>query len=458
MVTLVVGGILLMQAIGLALVFATPAPQLPRSSAAELAAVLRGGPVPANLVRTDRSLPPAGLRAFFVEAAIARLLGLPEDKVRAVWSGRADTSVDSAVQARAVVISRDGRVVTMLMPPGARPPALHLSKPMIAAVGGMPIAAVAVAVLQPDGRWTVVEPRAPFWSGWRLRIAVPLALSALMLVPIAWFMARRVTRPLRRLAAHADRPDLAADSAPFDEGPREIRVAAAAIDAMRVRLAANEATRIRMVAAMAHDLRTPLTGLRLRVESVAEPLRERMCHDIARMEGMIVEVLAFAQSARRDGTLAPVDLVEVAQAIVADAALRGERVALAVDGDIPAVPGNRADLVRATTNLVDNALSYAGDATIRLLRRGNEVHVRIEDRGSGIPPDERARLLEPFERGDASRNRATGGVGLGLSIARDIVQAHGGSLTFEDDAEAGFAVFLRFGLIRETCVKAEQRC
>lgn len=102
MVTLVVGGILLMQAIGLALVFATPTPQLPRSSAAELAAVLRGGPVPANLVRADRSLPPAGLRAFFVEAAIARLLGLPEDKVRAVWSGRADSSVDNGVQARAV--------------------------------------------------------------------------------------------------------------------------------------------------------------------------------------------------------------------------------------------------------------------------------------------------------------------------------------------------------------------
>lgn len=317
---------------------------------------------------------------------------------------------------------------------------------MIAAVGGIPIAPVAAAVLQPDGRWTSVEPRAPFWSGWRLRIAVPLALSALMLVPIAWFMARRVTRPLRRLAVHADRVDLTLDSAPFDEGPREIRAAAAAIDAMRARLADDEARRIRMVAAMAHDLRTPLTGLRLRVESVAEPLRGRMCNDIVRMEHMIVEVLDFARSARRDAARAPVDLVEVAQAVVADAALRGQRVALAVDGDIPAVAGNRADLVRAATNLVNNALSYAGDARIRVLRYVHEVHVRIEDRGPGIPLDEQVRLLEPFERGDASRNRTTGGVGLGLSIARDIVQAHGGALAFEHDPNAGFAVVLRFWL------------
>lgn len=441
MVTLVVGGILLMQAIGLALVFATPTPQLPRSSAFELAAVLRGRSDNANLVRTERSHPPAGTRAYFFEATIARLLSVPDDAVRAVWSGHGDTTPDPTVQA---LISRNGRVVTMVMPPGMRPPAVRLPKAMLDAVATIPVAPIAVGVRQPDGRWVSVEPRAPFWSGWRLRIAVPLALSALMLVPVAWFMARRVTRPLRRLAAHADQVDLAPARAPFDEGPREIRAAAAAIDAMRARLAGDEAKRIRMVAAMAHDLRTPLTGLRLRVESVAEPLRERMQHDIARMEGMIVEVLDFAHSARRDSILVPVDLVEVARAVVTEAKLRGERVTFVVDNDLPTILGNRADLVRAATNLLNNALSYAGDATIRLLRDGNEVQLRVEDRGPGIPPNERARLIEPFERGDASRNRATGGVGLGLSIARDVVEAHGGLLAFEDNAITGFAVVLRF--------------
>lgn len=444
MVTLVVGGILLMQAIGLALVFATPTPQLPRSSAAELAGVLRGGSVPANLARSARWHPPTGSRAYFVEASITQLLGLPNDAVRAVWTGRGDTSPVRAVSAKAVVVSRNGKVVTMLVPPGARPPVVSLPRAMLDAIAVIPVPPVTVAVRQPDGRWTVIEPRAPFWSGWRLRIAVPLALSALMLVPFAWFMARRVTRPLRRLAAHADRVDLAPNTAPFDEGPREIRAAAAAIDAMRARLAGDEAKRIRMVAAMAHDLRTPLTGLRLRVESVAEPLRERMHHDIARMEGMIVEVLDFAHSARRNSILVPVDLVDVARAVVTDANLRGERVTFAVDNDLPTILGNRADLVRAATNLVNNALSYAGDATIRMLRDGNEVQVRVEDRGPGIPPNERGRLIEPFERGDASRNRATGGVGLGLSIARDVVEAHGGLLAFEDNGKTGFAVVLRF--------------
>ena len=210
-----------------------------------------------------------------------------------------------------------------------------------------------------------------------------------------------------------------------------MQAAAAAMDAMRTRLAGQAVARSRMLAAVAHDLRTPLTGLRLRAEAAPPAARARMANDIARMEAMITRVLEYAEGEARPREA--VDLAEIARDLVDEVRARGGTVALE-DGVPLLVLAEAGDVRRAIGNLIDNAVAYAGAARLRTVLDGEMGTLFVEDDGPGIPPHDRARLLEPFERGEASRNQATGGVGLGLSIVRDIASRQHGAFELRESA------------------------
>jgi signal transduction histidine kinase len=281
-----------------------------------------------------------------------------------------------------------------------------------------------------------VRPVRPFLAGWQFNTLISLAVSLLLLAPLAWLFARRLTRPFRALAGALND---SGDAIPVD-GPRELREAALAIEAMRSSLAADATERARMLTAIAHDLRTPLTGLRLRIESVPEPQRARMVADVERMEAMIGEVLAFARNAGSRPEL--VDVRPLIADIVDDMTVENAPVQLLPGGDAQVFVSAPA-FRRAIENLLQNAIDYAGGGAIDLRRADGEVILSIEDSGPGIPHADRERLLLPFERGEASRNRETGGAGLGLSIVRDFAAQHRGKLMLREAAGGGTVAELR---------------
>ncbi len=287
------------------------------------------------------------------------------------------------------------------------------------------------------GRWLSVEPVRPFLGGWQRNILIALAVSLLLLAPIAWIFARRLTRPFRALAGALDNDR----AAPLPhEGPRELREAAAAIAAMRDRLAIEAAERARMLTAIAHDLRTPLTGLRLRIEAAPEPQRARMVADVERMQAMIGEVLAFARDAA-----APAEVVDVRPlltAIIEDMG-QGSAIVRLLPGDEARVSVPERIFRRAVENLLRNAIDYAGGGRLTVRQADTKVCISVADDGPGIPAGDRERLLRPFERGDASRNRDTGGAGLGLSIVCDFAAEYGGDFTLADAPNGGTIATLR---------------
>ena len=432
-----------------AVVLLAPQPPALRMSAAVALAALRED-LP-GYERRVAAAPPDGVRAAMLEQMMAAELRRSPADVRAVW-------LDGALPRETMRFSnRRVGVPAGVLNPGTGIPASRstsfvlVGRPngsfrMVAApattgamrrtIIGLPMPAFVASVRGSDGRWVSVRPVEPLLSGWRLNVLIALALSLLLLLPLAWLFARRLTRPFRALAgALGDTADILPD-----EGPRELREAAAAIAAMRSRLAAEAAERARMLTAIAHDLRTPLTGLRLRIEASPEPQRARMVADVERMQAMIGEVLSFARDAA-----APDELVEVGPVlaeIVADMGANGATIRIA-SGDDARVAVPAPAFRRVIENLLRNAIDYAGGGTIEARRRDDDVVITITDGGPGIPATDRERLLRPFERGDTSRNRGTGGAGLGLSIVRDFAAQHRGEFTLADAAGKGTLAALR---------------
>jgi signal transduction histidine kinase len=433
----------LVQAISFGVVLATPTPETPRMTVSEVAALVRdpGAAGGKPLVRTIDDEPPPGVRAPFLEAALARSLSLPPGDVRATWFDRSAAPAPGPLPRVTVKGARSPSSFTLVLPEGAAPLSRGLADAIVTAV---PFSAFIAGVRRPDGQWVIVQPREGFWTGWRLRLLAAFAISAALLAPLAWFVSRRITRPLRQLAEQAQSLDLSATAAPVSTGPREVRAAAAAIRDMQTRLASQAADRTRMLAAMAHDLRTPLTGLRLRAEETPAGVRTRMVEDIDRMNAMIAEVLAYARHGSRPSAMEPVDVDELARTVARDAAERGHRIAVTRSSEADAiVAGDANALRRALTNLVDNAIAYAGGGQLRVALEEGDVVVTVEDKGPGIAAADRLRLTQPFERGEASRSRSTGGAGLGLSVVSDIARQHGGELILADRGGGGLLASIR---------------
>ncbi|PWF54851.1 ATP-binding protein [Massilia glaciei] len=270
-----------------------------------------------------------------------------------------------------------------------------------------------------------------------------IALFLLSIGVLAYLVARMTTRPLKRLAKAAK--DLGDDinHAPLAlSGASEIRQASAAFNAMQARIRQHIAQRTQMLAAITHDLQTPLTRLRLRLEKVADPeLRERLVGDLSAMQEMVREGLDLARSMDTGEAMQALDLDSLLDSVCADATDAGQPVLLSGRTQM-ALMGRPLALRRCLVNLVDNAVKYGHKASVSAERMAGMARVRIRDSGPGIAPGELARVFEPFYRIETSRSRESGGTGLGLTIARNIAEQHGGSIALANHPDGGLEVTL----------------
>jgi two-component system, OmpR family, sensor kinase len=423
----------------------TPAPAPHRMTVEEAAAALRGssGGLRSLISVSERPGPPGGRESELVASAVAGLLHVDPASVQATW---ADDKSAPAVAARGEsVVTIGGKDAVVDVVNGG----FVLRWGGKAKVGtATPLPPFSAAVRQPDGRWLAATPREPPLSAWRLEMLTAFLLSAALVAPLAWLVGRRITQPIRALADAAARAQLDNAARAPEVGPAEVRAAAAAINAMRDRLAADAAERTRMLAAVAHDLRNPLTGIRLRAESSEEPTRGRIIADVDRMESMINQVLDYVRGRELEEPRRMVDPAEWLRACAEDAVERGEDVRVAEALAHLKVNVGPDGLRRALTNLIDNAVRYGHRATLSLSREGDTAIFRIADGGPGIEDPEISRLVEPFQRLEQSRSRDTGGAGLGLAIANDFAKRHGGSLRLSNRPEGGLLAELQLPIHR----------
>jgi two-component system, OmpR family, sensor kinase len=205
---------------------------------------------------------------------------------------------------------------------------------------------------------------------------------------------------------------------------------------MQARLNRYVDDRTMIIGAVAHDLRTPLMRLALRLDQAPEPLRRACEGDIRDMQAMISATLAYVRDVGEPASRRPLDLRSLAETVTDDLSDRGEPVTLA-PGLPVVIEGNSAAMKALVTNLVSNALKYAGSAEVSLWREDQVATIEVCDNGPGIPPEDLERVFEPFYRGERSRNRDTGGFGLGLASVRAVARAHGGEVTLENRGSGG---------------------
>jgi signal transduction histidine kinase len=290
-----------------------------------------------------------------------------------------------------------------------------------------------VTVTLPDGERVMYRTLAPLPAPPLPRqIFVELGVLTVLLGVAMFVMARTITRPLRELANAADALGRGANIPPLAEkGARELRRATRAFNTMQERLRRYLESRTRVVAAMSHDLRTTLTRLRLRAESIDnDELRARFAADLDEMSQMVQGALGLFRGLNDDEPLDSVDVNVLLETLRADFAELGASVNIEGRAREPLCARPLA-LKRCLTNILHNAVEYGTRATV-LVSDGDELVMRIRDEGPGIPVEALHQVFEPFFRIEPSRNRETGGAGLGLSIARDIVQAHGGSISLHN--------------------------
>jgi signal transduction histidine kinase len=303
----------------------------------------------------------------------------------------------------------------------------------------LPDSGLLLAIRLDDTGWLnaamVLPPERP---GFGPAPLVALLAAALAISLVAVLSLRRLTRPLDQLAAAADAVGRG-EPAPLDarRGPLEIRRTARAFNAMQERIARSMGDRTRLLGAISHDLRTPITTLRLRAELVDdEALRAKMLETLDEMQALTEAGLLLARDTAAEEPTRTVDLAALVESVVGDFADQGRDV-VALPAEPVTLPCRKLALTRAIRNLVDNALRYGERVTVGIARTPGSIAIVIDDHGPGLPPDKLEQVFEPFFRLDESRSPETGGSGLGLSIARAIVRGHGGDITLANRADGG---------------------
>jgi signal transduction histidine kinase len=288
---------------------------------------------------------------------------------------------------------------------------------------------IAAARIGPVWR-SIRVPDRPYIAQWQIRMVLAFGAALLSLVPLAWLFARRLARPIRSFADAADRVghDASAPMIP-ENGPAELRVAARAVNAMQERITDQMREREAMVAAIAHDLRTPLSRIAFRIEGASDKMREPIQRDIDQMKAMISATLDFVRGSLQHGTHASVDLGGLLRSLVEDDRQVGRPVRWSREPTANCtILGDRVALGRMIQNLIDNAVKYGGEAEVALILEGDTARIVIADRGPGLAAEDIEAMFAPFARQDPSRNRETGGAGLGLAIARAIARERGGEV------------------------------
>lgn len=308
-------------------------------------------------------------------------------------------------------------------------------------VGADPHVAL-ISMRLPDESWINVSLFAAGRpSGSRHGTILSTSLMALGVILLSVVTAGWLTRPIRIVSAAVR--SLAPDGTPVtvrEAGPKEVRELAKAFNDMQRRIADLIARRTQSLAAVSHDLRTPLTRLKLRTEDLPNvDLKSSIINDIGEMEQMIDATLSYLRGDERAEASRPLDLTALLDTIVNDCRDAGHDVTLEARPHI-VIDGRLIGLKRAFSNLISNAVRFGSSVRIAADVAGGDVTVVVSDNGPGIPADQLDAVLEPFVRLDHSRNRETGGVGLGLTIARSHIEADGGALTLRNRTEGGLCV------------------
>lgn len=304
---------------------------------------------------------------------------------------------------------------------------------------------ILIAVEQPGKGWLALRsgwPRGERIIIWQL-VAQTFVLFVILLLPLVW-ATRRIARPLRTLAiaARGFRPGEDAD--PVEErGPADVQAVIAAYNALSLRVTAMLQEKDRMLGAIGHDLRTPLAALRVRIESVEDDAdRTKMADTIDEMNRTLEDILSLARLGRPSEARTETDLASLIDAVVDDFRELDHDVAFE---DAPrTILTLRPSLMRrAVRNLIENAVKYAGSAEVRLVPEAHHIAIEVADRGPGVPDDKLLAVFDPFTRLETSRNRETGGIGLGLALARAIVQEAGGSVGLANRPGGGLVATIR---------------
>jgi two-component system OmpR family sensor kinase len=298
-----------------------------------------------------------------------------------------------------------------------------------------------------DGRWAVVQP-APegFPNAWQRRVLLWFAIAFAVVAPLGWLFARRIVKPLSGFATAAEQlgRDPAAPVLDLD-GPAEVGRAARAFNIMQSRLKSFVDDRTAMIGAISHDLRTPLTRLRFRIEDVDDDdVRAGMIEEVEQMEAMITSVLSFIRDASSPGIRERLDLGTILEDVVEDAAMVGGRVTIERSEPAP-VEVDVLGMRRLFSNLVENAVKYGDCARVRLHIDADEAVAEVIDDGPGVPEEDYERAFEPFYRAANAVSSDKRGSGLGLAVCRSIARAHGGDVRFARSVN-GFVTELRVPL------------
>jgi len=316
------------------------------------------------------------------------------------------------------------------------------------------IAPFIAEVRQADGLWSSlnVHETAPF-ADWRQRVLLGFGLSILLLCPLAYLFARGLAAPIAGFAGAAERLGRDPDAPPLSiSGPAEIASAALAFNQMQDRIRRYVRDRTELIGSVAHDLRTPLTRLRFRIEQAPEDLRDKLASDIDEMEAMIAATLAFVRDASRPAARESLELRSLVATVVAEMSEVGAPVTLEPGADLQ-IDADALGLRRLLANLIANAVRYGTEARVRVDLDPDATHavIDVEDNGPGLPTAELERMFEPFVRIETSRNRDTGGAGLGLPVVRTVARAHGGDAQLMNRPEGGLRarVVLPLGAARQ---------
>jgi two-component system, OmpR family, sensor kinase len=420
------------QVISLVMLFNLPPPAPDFYRVSEIAQAFRGSPPTFTerrqlQIETETAAPQQPMDSRMtpvIRGELARALGVPVERVVIATTSRfpfSDRRVFRIVKDR---LAREGEREEHFL-----------------------IAPFEVGVQQPDGQWRVVRPeRGIGLDPWQQRIALVLLLSLGAMAPIAYVFARRLSAPIVLFADAAERLGRDPRAAPLSlKGPAEIDMAVRAFNEMQERLRKYVEDRTAMVGAIAHDLRTPLTRLRFRIENVPEEARAKMATDIDQMEEMISAALTFVRDTTREGERTPLELSSLLESVCDEMAETGADTEVE-RGEKVVLHGDPVALRRLFTNLLENAVKFGGRARARVFRDGSTAFVEIEDDGPGIPPEDADRVFEPFYRREPSRSRQTGGIGLGLAVVRSVARGHGGDVALVNRMGGGLTARVQLPL------------
>ena len=277
-------------------------------------------------------------------------------------------------------------------------------------------------------------------GAWSPGSIVSTLVMAIAIIVFSWWASGWITAPLSDFAHAAERLGMDVNAPPLTEdGPEEVRAAARAFNQMQTRIRSFVEDRLRMLAAISHDLRGPITRMRLRIEQIAidADAQRKLLADLDEMAQMVDSSLAFARDEATDEVSQPVDLAALVNTLCDDAVDAGHRAEFAWDGGRLVYQGRPLAMKRLFANLIDNAVRYGAVVKVRASSEPEIVQVVIDDEGPGIPEDQIENVFKPFFRLERSRNKRTGGIGLGLPTARSIARAHGGDIVLQNRPGGG---------------------